>query len=55
MSKQPINKFSTGAVSVSVFENTAKGKSDEDVKFFSVQLQKRYLPLSPVEQYLLFY
>ncbi|GEM_PF-1852187 len=39
---QPVKKVRAGAISVSIFENTGKGRSGEDTTFSSVVLQKRY-------------
>ena len=42
MSTKPIKKFVAGAVSVSIFENSAKGRDGQPTTFRSVVLQRRY-------------
>ena len=39
---KPVKKVRAGAVSVSIFENTGKGRNGESTTFSSVVLQKRY-------------
>lgn len=39
---QPVKKVRAGAISVSIFENTGKGRNGEARTFSSVVLQKRY-------------
>ena len=42
VNNRPIKKFSAGAVSVSIFENSAKGRDGNATTFRSVVLQRRY-------------
>lgn len=39
---QPEKKFSTGAISASVWENQGKSKSGEEVKYKTISLQRAY-------------
>ena len=39
---KPVKKVRAGAISVSIFENTGKGRNGEEITFSSVVLQKRY-------------
>jgi hypothetical protein len=46
----PEKKFSTGAISATVWKNSGKSKSGEDVEYKTVTLQRRYKDKSGVWQ-----
>jgi len=42
MPEQPEKKFSTGSVSATIWQNTGKRKTGEEVSFRTVSFQRRY-------------
>ena len=42
MTNQPVQKFSTGAISATIWKNQGTGKDGQQTEFSSITLQRRY-------------
>ena len=42
MTNQPVQKFSTGAISATIWNNQGTGRNGEPTEFSSITLQRRY-------------